>query len=141
MAHGNPETMDPVSLQLYNTHPNLGVGLCVDLPMSVESFHCILFHHEFDNGLGYPSGVTAESIPAYVKVLRICNAYDDLTRTKEWRRAETPFRALERLKNRVNFYHEDYIKRLILILAGAEVLDQEDPRLAKKSVNTIYSKL
>lgn len=117
-----PETLQEEDREAYETHPNLGVGLCVDVPIAVETFHCILFHHELDNGEGFPSKLMDDSIPFYVKVLRVCNYYDELTRTKENRKADTAFNALQRIKNRKILYGEEYVKRLILVLANADML-------------------
>ncbi len=137
----NPDVLMDEDLQAFQSHPNLGAGLCVELNLNVETFHCILFHHELDSGEGFPSGLSADSIPWYVKVLRLCNVYDNYTRPTPWRRADRPFDALQRIKNRKHFFGEEYIKRLILILGNAEVIESEEGLNSKKKIKNFYDSL
>ncbi len=58
---------------LIRSHPALGVGLCSSLPLPQEALQCILFHHEREDGSGYPSGAMGGLLPSYVQVLSLCN--------------------------------------------------------------------
>ncbi len=51
-----PDTWTPEEEALFRSHPALGVGFCVGLPLAAETLHCILFHHEQEDGRGYPGG-------------------------------------------------------------------------------------
>jgi len=120
-----PETLVDDQWDIYKSHPNLGVGLCINLPLATESLHCILFHHELDDGSGYPAGLEAEFIPFYVKALRVCEVYDGLTRATGYRPAIKPYVALQRINNYHHHYGKDCIKRLIMILVEAQVLGKD----------------
>lgn len=108
--------------ELFRSHPCLGVGLCMQLPLSLETHHCILFHHEKENGVGYPSGIKGDSIPFYLKALSLANAYDQMTRATPWRAAHRPFEAMKRIENRMEQYSPDMFKRLIQVLSAADLM-------------------
>lgn len=108
--------------ELYRSHPNLGVGMCATVPLAAEAIHCILFHHEAENGSGYPSGLTGAELPVYVKALNLANAYDNLTSDTPQGPARRPFEALNAVKARQNQFDLEMIKRLILILADGGIV-------------------
>jgi HD-GYP domain-containing protein (c-di-GMP phosphodiesterase class II) len=121
-----PETWTPEEEALYKSHPALGVGLCVALPLAPETLHCLLFHHEQEDGRGYPAGLPSAGIPPYVKALSVCNAYDALTRACVWRPAYPPFEALRKMEARKETLDLAMFKRLIMILADAEIIHEDD---------------
>ena len=56
-------------------------------------------HHEKLNGCGYPRGLSAEQLPAQVRVMTIADIYDALTAAdRPYKRAVTPERAFEILR-------------------------------------------
>ncbi|MGE4296650.1 MAG: HD-GYP domain-containing protein [Desulfovibrionaceae bacterium] len=117
-----PETLSREETDLLRTHPNLGIALSADVPLAGEIIHCILFHHENEDGSGYPSGLKGPEIPRYVKALSVCNLYDNLTTATEYRQAKAPFEALQQIKARQHVFEPEMIKRLILVLANAEIV-------------------
>ncbi len=116
-----PDTWTPEEETAFRAHPAMGVGLCVDMPLPPETLHCILFHHEQEDGKGFPAGLPAVGIPPYVKALCVCNAYDALTRACVWRPAYPPFEALRNMEARKETLDRGMFKRLIMILADAEM--------------------
>lgn len=120
-----PSKMSGVEQELYRSHPSLGVGLCINLPLSLEAHHCILFHHERENGKGYPSGLNGDNMPHYLKALILANAYDQLTRAAPWRPAYKPFDALQRIERRMEQFSPELFKKLIKVLSAADVIDQD----------------
>lgn len=117
-----PDSWTPEEEASYRSHPALGVGLCVGLPLPPETLHCILFHHEQEDGKGFPAGLPAAGIPLYVKALCVCNTYDALTRACVWRPAYPPFEALRKMEAHKETLDKAMFKRLIMILADAEML-------------------
>lgn len=117
-----PDGWSPEEEALFRSHPAMGVGLLVSLPLSTETLHCILFHHEQEDGKGFPAGMPTAGIPYFVKALAVCNAYDALTRACVWRPAYPPFEALRKMEARKEAFDRGMFKRLIMILADAELL-------------------
>jgi response regulator RpfG family c-di-GMP phosphodiesterase len=114
------DSLSRADMDLVKSHPALGVGVCSALPLPQETLQCILFHHEREDGLGYPSGSTGHMLPSYVKALILCNEYDNLTRGREGRRL-TPFEALARIKSMRSAFDMDMLRRLIEVLAKADL--------------------
>lgn len=117
----DPSTLSVSETEQVRAHAAAGVGLLLDLPLPPEAQHCILFHHEKVDGTGYPSGLTGEHMPFYVKALAVCNVYDNLTRAAPWRPARTPFDALRYIKANKDGYDITAIRKLINVLSGAEL--------------------
>lgn len=104
--------------QLYS-HPAMGVSACACLPLPQEALHCILFHHEQDDGGGYPSKAEGNMLPDYTRVLALCNAYDRLVRRQPWREGMTPFEALTHLRSVDGSFAPDLVNLLVSVLNRA----------------------
>lgn len=113
-------SLSPAEQDLVKSHPALGVGVCSSLPLPQETLQCILFHHERVDGSGYPSGGTGDMLPSYVRVLSMCNEYDNLIRGPGKRL--TPFEALNRIKSQRNAHDPEMLKRLINVLSKADMM-------------------
>lgn len=46
--------------------------------LSEEAKNIILFHHEYENGSGYPLHLTGNKLSLSVKIVSICNAFDQM---------------------------------------------------------------
>lgn len=115
------DTLSRAEEEMIRSHPALGVGVCSSLPLPQETLQCILFHHEREDGTGYPSGAMSELLPTYVKALSLCNEYDNLIRGGLGRKSLTPFEALTRIKSMRNAFDPEMLKRLIAVLSKAEL--------------------
>jgi HD-GYP domain-containing protein (c-di-GMP phosphodiesterase class II) len=115
------DTLSQAELDMIRSHPALGVGVCSSLPLPQETLQCILFHHERENGTGYPSGASGAMLPSYVKVVALCNEYDGLVRGGPGRKKLTPFEALTRIKSQRGAYDTELLKRLIATLSRAQL--------------------
>ncbi len=118
----NLENFSPAELDLYKTHPALGVAMCATVPLPHAALNCILMHHERENGMGFPAGAIGVDIPYYVSVLAVCDVYDNHTRAGMYGPALKPFEALSRLQSARGSFETEAIKRLILVLANADIV-------------------
>lgn len=118
----NLESLSPAELDLFKTHPALGVAMCATVPLPHAAINCILMHHERENGGGYPAGAIGVDIPFYVSVLAVCDVYDNHTRAGSYGPAVKPFEALSRLQAARGSFETEALKRLILVLANADIV-------------------
>lgn len=125
----NIENLSPAELDLFKTHSALGVAMCATVPLPHAALNCILMHHERENGTGYPAGAIGVDIPYYVSVLAVCDVYDNHTRAGMYGPAVKPFEALSRLQAARGSFETEVIKRLILVLANADIVS--DPFTGK----------
>lgn len=75
-------------LETANSPPSLRVGA--------------LFHHEREDGLGYPSGLNSSSIPLSAKIISIADVYDAMTSNRPYRGKICPFKVIAQFQH--NFY-------------------------------------
>jgi HD-GYP domain-containing protein (c-di-GMP phosphodiesterase class II) len=120
-----PENRSRAEEEIFRTHPSRGVGMCIGLPLDPVAQHCILFHHEQEDGHGFPAGLESESIPLPVKTLSVCNVYDAMTRPAAWRPAYSPYEALQKMGARKKAFHAKALRRLIMLLSKAEIIEPE----------------
>jgi HD-GYP domain-containing protein (c-di-GMP phosphodiesterase class II) len=64
-----------------------------------EAVPCVLHHHEWWDGCGYPAGRAGEAIPPEARVLAVADAFDAMTSDRPYRRALPPERAVAELQS------------------------------------------
>lgn len=121
LFEADPKKLRLGMLEKYHSHPAIGVQMSATIPLSAEGIHCVLFHHERNNGKGFPSGAFGEEIPFYAKVVALANRYDNLIRGCIWRPAMQPYNALKAITNDKGATEPDMFRRLIQILADAKI--------------------
>ena len=112
--------LTPQERERINNHPVLGVAVCSKLSLSQEAVNSILFHHERNDGRGYPAGLRAADIPLPVRVISMADAYDALTSDRPYARGMRPFSALSIIRDtRIGSYDKQVYKQFIMMLGGA----------------------
>ena len=78
------------------THAEKGYELVKsEIGMSAYTKQIIRFHHEKLDGSGYPLGLFREQIPDYVRIVTICDIFDNLTTDRPYRKRTSIYNALE----------------------------------------------
>ncbi|MGE4557250.1 MAG: HD-GYP domain-containing protein [Desulfovibrionaceae bacterium] len=116
-----PEHMSEEERGMIHSHPMMGAGMCLQMPVSKLTQDIVLFHHERHDGSGYPSGLLGEEAPLPVRVVSACNVYDSMTRNLPGRAAKRPYDALSTMNARREYYDPQVLRRLIMVLANAEI--------------------
>ncbi|MBU1001088.1 MAG: HD domain-containing protein [Proteobacteria bacterium] len=117
----DPDILSPGERAMLDAHPAIGVQLSASIPLVPEAIHCVLFHHEREDGRGFPSGAMADDIPFYAKVVSLANSYDNLTRGKSFRPALQPFEALKVIRSDKGAHDPELFKRLVQLLSEADL--------------------
>lgn len=117
----DPDRMDDIERKEWETHPALGVQISATIPLTPEAIHCVLFHHEREDGEGFPTRTPGSGIPFYAKVVSLCERYDNLTRNQPYRIGTTPYEALKVIRQDSGFYDKDVFTRLVQILSDARI--------------------
>ncbi|HUO09621.1 MAG TPA: HD domain-containing phosphohydrolase [Phycisphaerae bacterium] len=74
-------------------HPKAGADMLPDsLPAAAKMI--VRWHHENFDGSGYPEKKAGSSLHVFVRIARICDAFDAATSEKCYRQPKTPVRAL-----------------------------------------------
>lgn len=71
--------------ELVKEHPALGAQIIQPIRCLQEEFHCILYHHEWYDGSGYPQGLKREEIPLGARILSLADAFDAMKSQRPYR--------------------------------------------------------
>lgn len=80
-------------------HPILGANIVEKIDFLAQASSYIRFHHERQNGRGYPEGLKGEDIPLGAAILAVADAFDALTSDRPYRRAWTLEETLREIKS------------------------------------------
>ncbi|MFA4875283.1 MAG: HD domain-containing phosphohydrolase [bacterium] len=73
--------------EIMRTHPIVGEEICHPLKSLSEVCPIIRHHHEKWNGMGYPDGLMADSIPYLARVFQVMDAFDAMSTQRPYKRA------------------------------------------------------
>jgi HD-GYP domain-containing protein (c-di-GMP phosphodiesterase class II) len=80
-------------------HPRAGAELVLPLRKAWRALPYVLFHHEWWNGGGYPTGMRGRAIPEGARILAVADAFDAMTSSRPYRHALTTERALHEIES------------------------------------------
>ncbi|MGI6436267.1 MAG: HD domain-containing phosphohydrolase [Syntrophomonadaceae bacterium] len=89
------EPLSPEETQELQRHPEIGYRIAQSVPELAPVADCILSHHEWWNGQGYPQGLSGEAIPLPARIITIVDAYDSLITGGQKGQALPPEQALQ----------------------------------------------
>lgn len=72
------EPLTPEETQELRRHPEIGYRIAQSVPELAPIADCILSHHEWWDGQGYPQGLSGEAIPLPARIIAIVDVYDSL---------------------------------------------------------------
>ncbi|HEY8501014.1 MAG TPA: HD-GYP domain-containing protein [Clostridia bacterium] len=59
----------------------------------------VLYHHEREDGSGYPVGLKGEQIPLFAKVLAVADTFDAMTADRSYTMKNSPFKVFQLMQN------------------------------------------
>lgn len=117
-----PAALAKDEMSFMRKHAQLGLGLVERTGIVSQTvLQGIEQHHERLDGSGYPLGRTGEQIPQAARVVAVADMYDAMTSNRVYRRAISPFHAVETLR--------------------AEMYDRLDPEICSLFLQNIYDHL
>ena len=93
-----PDKLTPDEYTLMKTHVEKGYQICLSSPEFSGIAEMVLRHHERWDGLGYPGGLSRETIPLLSRMISVIDAYDAMVHTRPYHRASDSTSAVEELK-------------------------------------------
>lgn len=113
------ERLSDTEMDIIRAHPTEGYLLVKD-NHDIKSVvkNAILFHHENEDGTGYPQGLVSRQIHTYSKIIHVCDVYDALVSKRTYKDAMNPAEALEYLmSNCGTMFDISFVKKLIEYVA------------------------
>lgn len=80
---------------LMQSHTAYSTSLLFETQLPRSSMQTILYHHENEDGSGYPCGFCGDQIPLMAKICHIADVFDALTSKRPYKDPRTPFKALQ----------------------------------------------
>jgi HD-GYP domain-containing protein (c-di-GMP phosphodiesterase class II) len=80
---------------LMQSHTAYAISLLFETRLPRSSMQTILYHHENEDGSGYPCGLCGDQIPLMAKICHIADVFDALTSKRPYKDPRTPFEALK----------------------------------------------
>lgn len=79
-------------------HPRYGYDMLADNPAVDEQVRLgVLYHHENEDGTGYPCRASSADIPLFAKIIHVADVYDALVSKRSYKQRMNPADALENL--------------------------------------------
>lgn len=70
------------------------------------------YHHENEDGSGYPSGVKGDEIPQIAKIIHVVESYNSLISRRNYKQIKDKESAIEELLSKKDIYDETVVKAL-----------------------------
>lgn len=95
-----PEKLNDEELYEMRKHSEYGYYL-VQYMKSIDRriSEAVLYHHEREDGSGYPMGLMGDQIPAFARVIAVADTFDAMTANRSYRMKDHPFRVFEMMQN------------------------------------------
>jgi len=93
-----PAPLTAEEQQLVRRHPQIGADLLAGVPYLKPAAALVRVAQERPDGLGYPHGARAATLPIGARIIAVADAFDAMTRPRVFRDAITPRDALLELE-------------------------------------------
>ncbi|MEM7287109.1 MAG: HD-GYP domain-containing protein [Actinomycetota bacterium] len=93
-----PGRLDDDEYAVIKTHAEIGARLVSASPVLAEIVEGVRGHHERIDGGGYPDGLAGEAIPIVARIVSVCDAYDAMAHTRQYRAGMGSDRAIAILR-------------------------------------------
>jgi two-component system cell cycle response regulator len=92
-----PGPLEPSEWIFIRQHTVIGERIIEAAPALAHVAKLVRSTHERYDGFGYPDGLAADDIPLIARIVSVCDAYDAMTTTREYRPAQAKPRAVAEL--------------------------------------------
>jgi len=116
-----PGQLSPVEWSVMQRHPVTGYKIVRShLSLSMEEVATIvLFHHEWYDGTGYPSGLTGEEIPLGARICSVVDVLDALTSDRPYRKPVSFAEACELIRSERETHFDPIVVEAFLSIKPA----------------------
>jgi diguanylate cyclase (GGDEF)-like protein/putative nucleotidyltransferase with HDIG domain len=113
--------LEPEEYEQVKQHAALGAQLAADV-LSREQTQWIRWHHERADGSGYPDGLHGEDLPEGAKLLAVADAWDAMTTSRRYSRAQPAEVALAECRRLAGAQFDPDAIAALVALAGSQKL-------------------
>ncbi len=109
--------LDDNEYSIIKKHPQLGYEIIKHVKQLRDAVPGVLYHHEKEDGSGYPMGLKGDEIPFIAKIIAIADAYDAMTTDRPYRKGLSVKEAVEELvRNKDKQFSSEIVEAFIEVL-------------------------
>lgn len=105
-----PARLTATEFSLVKQHTEIGNQLLDPLGLDSRISEIVHFHHENHDGSGYPKGISGEAIPAFARMIRICDTFDAIAMDRPYHQGISSDDALRVMQRDSHFYEPHLLK-------------------------------
>lgn len=94
-----PGKLNDKEYEIVKAHTLKGYEVLKDKNIDKRIKNSVLMHHEACDGSGYPSGLRANEIDEFAKIVSIADVYDAMTSARAYREPICPFKVMEKFED------------------------------------------
>ncbi len=114
--------------QEVNCHPLIGAALLKDIDFLKPAVDLVLFHHEREDGTGYPFGLKETEIPMGAKIISIADCFDAVTTDRPYQNGQSIPAAYAILRQGGNSYFcATYVETFIEEIEENGIISDDGP--------------
>jgi len=112
---------------IMKTHTTRGGEFCNSIPSLRKYFNVACYHHENEDGSGYPKGI--KNVPIEAELIKVADMYDALVSKRQYKEEMKITKAIEILKEVLidrKLVNKDIFKALLEVVIEYENITDED---------------
>ena len=114
---------------IIKTHTTKGAELCESIPKLSKYSKAVCYHHENNDGSGYPKGIT--NIPIEAEIVKVADIYDALVNKRQYKEKIELTKAIDILKTSLidrNLANKDVFVALLDVVLEKENITEADKK-------------
>lgn len=119
--------------KIMKTHTTRGGEFCQSIPSLTRYFNVACYHHENEDGSGYPKGI--KNIPIEAELIKVADMYDALVSKRQYKEEIKIPKAIEILKEVLidrHLVNKDIFKALLDVVIEYENITEEEIKNIKE---------
>ena len=124
--------------EIMKTHTTKGAELCEAIPSLNKFSNVARYHHENEDGSGYPKGI--KNIPIEAEIIKVADIYDALISKRQYKDEIEITKAVDILKEMLvdrNTVNKDIFKALLDVIIEEQDITNEEKEYIEKVKKSI----
>ena len=123
-----PGHLDEEEFEAVKKHPLIASTILEPIEELKTVIDDIKYHHEYYNGMGYPSGLKGEDIPIGARILMVADSYDAMISERSYHKAMTKEESIKELSRCAGTQFDPNIAEIFIEILKDEDSDKKDKR-------------
>lgn len=127
------EKLSDAEYAIMKTHTTKGGEFCESIPTLTRYFNVVCYHHENEDGSGYPKGI--KDIPVEAEIVKVADMYDALVSKRQYKEQIEIPKAINILKEVLidrHLVNKDIFKALLDVVIENEKLTEEEKKYIER---------